>query len=65
MQFKQSDLPILSQMVRLIENSRQSLGKDYFRAVEVAKTVFSENDKTKINQYQTKVDQNTLISESK
>lgn len=65
MQFKQSDLPILSQMVRLIENSRQSLGKDYFRAVEIAKTVFSENDKTKINQYQTKVDQNTLISESK
>ncbi|MBL0304310.1 MAG: hypothetical protein IPP61_00185 [Cytophagaceae bacterium] len=65
MQFKQSDLPILAKMVRLIENSRQSLGKDYFRAVEVAKTVFSENDKTKINQYQTKVDQNTLISESK
>lgn len=65
MKFKQSDLPILSQMVRLIENSRQSLGKDYFRAVEIAKTVFSENDKTKINQYQTKVDQNTLISESK
>ncbi|MBK9936643.1 MAG: hypothetical protein IPP05_21650 [Cytophagaceae bacterium] len=65
MQFKQSDLPILAKMVRLIENSRQSLGKDYFRAVEVAKTVFSENDKTKINQYQTKIDQNTLISESK
>ena len=65
MQFKQSDLPILAKMVRLIENSRQSLGKDYFRAVEVAKTVFSENDKTKINQYQTKVDQNTLISGSK
>jgi len=65
MQFKQSDLPILAKMVRLIENSRQSLGKDYFRAVEIAKTVFSENDKTKINQYQTKVDQNTLISESK
>lgn len=65
MQFKHSDLPILAKMVRLIENSRQSLGKDYFRAVEVAKTVFSENDKTKINQYQTKVDQNTLISESK
>ena len=63
MQFKQSDLPILAKMVRLIENSRQSLGKDYFRAVEIAKTVFSENDKTKINQYQTKVDQNTLISE--
>jgi len=65
MQFKQSDLPILAKMVRLIENSRQSLGKDYFRAVEIAKTVFSENDKTKINQYQTKIDQNTLISESK
>ena len=65
MQFKQSDLPILAKMVRLIEDSRQSLGKDYFRAVEIAKTVFSENDKTKINQYQTKIDQNTLISESK
>lgn len=65
MQFKHSDLPILAKMVRLVENSRQSLGKDYFRAVEIAKTVFSENDKTKINQYQTKVDQNTLISESK
>lgn len=65
MQFKQSDLPILAKIRRLVENSRQSLGKDYFRAVEIAKTVFSENDKTKINQYQTKVDQNTLISESK
>jgi hypothetical protein len=65
MQFKHSDLPILAKIRRLVENSRQSLGKDYFRAVEIAKTVFSENDKTKINQYQTKVDQNTLISESK
>lgn len=65
MNFTKSDLPILSKMKRLIENNRESLGRDYFRAVEIAKTVFSENDIDKINQYQTKIDHNTLISETK
>jgi len=65
MNFTKSDLPILSKMKRLIENNRESLGRDYFRAVEIAKTVFSENDIDKINQYQSKINHNTLISETK
>jgi hypothetical protein len=65
MNFTKSDLPILAKMKRLIENNREILGRDYFRAVEIAKKVFSENDIDKINQYQTKIDHNTLISETK
>lgn len=65
MNFTKSDLPILAKMRRLIENNRESLGRDYFRAVEIAKTVFAENDIDKINQYQSKINHNTLISETK
>lgn len=65
MNFTKSDLPILAKMRRLIENNRESLGRDYFRAVELAKAVFSEKDTDKINQYQSKINQATLIAETK
>ena len=65
MQFTKSDLPILAKMRRLIENNRESLGRDYYRAVEIGKMVFSEKDTDKINQYQSKINQTTLIAETK
>ncbi len=60
-----SDSVVLDRIKRLVENNRETLGKDYFRAVELMKSISNEADFIKKNQYQQKVDQNTLISETK
>lgn len=60
-----SDSVVLDRIKRLVENNRETLGKDYFRAVELMKSISNEADFIKKNQYIQKVDQNTLISETK
>jgi len=60
-----SDSVVLDRIKRLVENNRETLGKDYFRAVELMKSISNEADFIKKNQCQQKVDQNTLISETK
>lgn len=60
-----SDSVVLDRIKRLVENNRGTLGKDYFRAVELMKSISNEADLIKKNQYQQKIDQNTLISETK
>lgn len=60
-----SDSVIIDRIKRLVENNRETLGKDYFRAVELMKAISNDSDFIKKNQYQQKIDQNTLISETK
>jgi len=64
-EFTTNDIPVISAMKRLIENNRQTLGISHDRAVQIAKTLFSEVNQINSNQYNGKLNSSTLIHDAK
>jgi predicted nucleic acid-binding protein len=60
-----NDIPVIGAIKRLIENNRESLGINHDRAVQIAKTLFSEVNHINSNQYENKLDSSTLIHYAK
>lgn len=60
-----NDLPILEDISRLIANNRDKFGKDYVRAVDIAKSMKKQTDSIKSNQYERKINSGTLIHDAK
>ncbi len=60
-----NDIPVIGAIKRLIENNRESLGINHDRAVQIAKTLFSESNQINSNQYESKLDSSTLIHDAK
>lgn len=60
-----NDLPILDAISRLIANNRDKFGKDYVRAVDIAKSMKKQTDSIKSNQYERKINSSTLIHDAK
>lgn len=60
-----NDLPILEAISRLIENNRDKFGKDYVRAVDMAKSMKKQADTVNANQYERKINSSTLIHDAK
>ena len=60
-----NDLPILEAISRLIENNRDKFGKDYVRAVDMAKSLKNQADSVKSKRYERKLNGSTLIYDAK
>lgn len=60
-----NDLPILDAISRLIANNRDKFGKDYVRALDMAKTLKNQTDSINSKQYERKINSGTLIHDAK
>ncbi len=60
-----NDLPILDAISRLIQNNRDKFGKDYVRAVDMAKSLKNQSDSINLKRYERKINSSTLIHDAK
>ena len=65
LEVSKSDISILDAISRLIENNRDKFGKDYVRAVDMAKSLKNQADSVKSNRYERKINSSTLIHDAK
>ena len=63
-EFNLIDIPTLIKVKRLISNSRKELGTDYENANRIISKILSYADKKKVNQYESKLNAQTLIHDS-
>lgn len=65
LEVSKSDISILDAISRLIENNRDKFGKDYVRAVDMAKTLKNQADSINSKRYERKINSSTLIHDAK
>mgnify|MGYP003453652473 FL=1 len=65
LEVSKNDIAILDAISRLIENNRDKFGKDYVRAVDMAKSLKNQADSVKSNRYERKINSSTLIHDAK
>lgn len=65
LEVSKNDIAILDAISRLIENNRDKFGKDYVRAVDMAKSLKNQADSVKSKQYERKINSSTLIYDAK
>jgi len=65
LEITQNDLPVLGAVVRLIENNKEKLGKDYVRALDLLKSAKKQADSINVMQYDNKINGYTLIHDVK
>ena len=65
LEVSKNDIAILDAISRLVQNNRDKFGKDYVRAVDMAKSLKNQADCISSNQYERKINSSTLIHDSK
>ncbi len=65
LEVSKNDIAILDAISRLIQNNRDKFGKDYVRAVDMAKSLKNQADSVKSKRYERKINSGTLIYDAK
>lgn len=65
LEVSKNDISVLDVISRLIQNNRDTLGKDYVRAVDIAKTLKKQADSIDSKRYERKINSSTLIYDAK